>query len=166
MSQAAAMPTDATITELHAAYCAATGLPLPLRFDRQRVWFDFEKAGFTKEDLLQVVRWVRAQMQIRGSGYSANSLRFSTLLQLDYFEEKLLLARQAFERRPRKPAMVEQTQTVGDVARLVEVPAPVDEPVNAGEVGRNLLKNWRLGQKSGGVPTSEVPTSEAPGSQR
>jgi hypothetical protein len=154
---------DATIQELHRTYCQATGMPLPLRFDRERVWFDFEKAGFTKEDLLLAIRWVRAQMKIRGSGYSANSLRFSTLLQLDYFEEKLLLARQAFNGRPRKPAMVEQTQAVGDVSRLVEVPAP-DETVNAGEAVGQLLRNWRLGQKRGSLPTSEVGAAEPGGS--
>jgi hypothetical protein len=149
---------DANIQQLHAAYCQATGFDLPLRFDRQRTWFDFEKAGFTKEDLLLVVKWVRRQFS-RGNGYGPTSLRFSTLLQLDYFEEKLMLARQELLGRPRKPAMVEQTQTVGNVARLVEVPAP-DEVVNAGEAGRNILRQWRLGQKNPGLPTSEVAAPE------
>jgi len=147
---------DPKITELHTAYCQATGFDLPLRFDRQRIWFDFDKAGFTEEDLLLVIKWVRRQFG-KNSGYGPTSLRLSTLLQLDYFEEKLMLARQEF--RPRRPAFVHQTQTVGDVARTVEVPAP-DELVNAGEAGRNILREWRLQQKSGPLPTSEVASPE------
>lgn len=154
---------DPTIAALHTAYCQATGFALPLRFDRQRTWFDFDKAGFTKEDLLLVIKWVRRQFG-RNNGYGPTSLRFSTLLQLDYFEEKLMLARQELQGRPRKPALIQQTQTVGDVARVVEVPAP-DELVHAGEAGRNILRDWRLRAKNGGpLPTSEVATSEPGGS--
>lgn len=149
---------DATIQALHAAYCQATGFDLPLRMGRDRTWFDFEKAGFTKEDLLLVIKWIRRQFG-RNNGYGPTSLRFSTLLQLDYFEEKLMLARQELNGRPRKPVMVEQTQIVGNVARTVQVPAP-DELVHAGEAGRNILREWRLGQKKGGLPTSEVAAPE------
>lgn len=87
------MPMDAVIADLHAAYCQATGFDLPLRMGRDRVWFDLDKAGFTRDDLLLVIRWIRKQIG-RDNGYSIASLRFSTLLQLDAFEEKLLLARQ------------------------------------------------------------------------
>ena len=149
---------DPKITELHTAYCQATGFDLPLRFDRQRTWFDYEKAGFTKEDLQLVIKWIRRQFG-RNNGYSPTSLRFSTLLQLDYFEEKLMLARQELQGRPRKPRFVETTQTVGDVARTIEVPAP-DELVHAGEAGRNILREWRLGQKNRALPTSGVAAPE------
>jgi hypothetical protein len=149
---------DPKINELHTAYCQATGFDLPMRMGRDRTWFDFEKAGFTKEDLLLVIKWIRRQFG-RNNGYGPTSLRFSTLLQLDYFEEKLMLARQEFHGRPRKPSMIEQTQTVGNVARAVEVPAP-DELVIAGEAARNILRDWRLGMKNGGVPTSDVPAPE------
>lgn len=154
---------DPKITELHTAYCQAAGFDLPLRFDRQRTWFDFDKAGFSKDDLLLVIKWVRRQFS-RNNGYGPTSLRFSTLLQLDYFEEKLMLARQELQGRPRKPAMVEQTQTVGNVARVVEVPAP-DEITTPREVGANILRDLRLRMKNGGpLPTSEVATSEPGGS--
>jgi hypothetical protein len=151
------MPDDQTITELHAAYCQATGFDLPLRFDRQRVWHDFDKAGFTKEDLLLVIKWIRQQFG-KNSGYGPTSLRMSTLLfRLDDFEEKLMLARK--ELRPRQPAFVQKTQTVGDVARTVEVPAPADDPINAGAAAGNVLREWRLAQKQP-LPTSEVQTAE------
>jgi hypothetical protein len=137
------MPTDKTIAELHSAYCKATGFDLPMRMGRDRVWFDFEKAGFTVDDLQLVIRWIRQQAGIRGSGYTISSLRFSTLLQLDYFEEKLLLARQAFGRRPRQPATVLAEQRVGEISRQIEVPAPSGEAVPAGAVGAQLLRQWR-----------------------
>jgi hypothetical protein len=152
--KAALMPMDPKITELHTAYQQATGFDLPLRMGRDRVWFDFEKAGFTKEDLLLVIKWIRRQFG-RNNGYGPTSLRFSTLLQLDYFEEKLMLARQEFHGRARNPGTIEQTQIVGDVARTVEVPAP-DEVTTAREVGVKILRQLRLGMKSGPLPTSEV----------
>lgn len=137
--------SDARIEKLHAAYCEATGFALLLRADRMRVWFDFEKAAFTEEDLRLVIRWIRREIPKR-NGYTEGSLRFSTLLQLDTFEEKLQLARQAFGRKARPPQVVEQQ--VGDVRRLVET-APSDKTARAGDVGANVLRDWRLRQASG-----------------
>lgn len=155
--KAANMPMDAKITELHEAYCAATGFDLPLRMGRDRTWFDFEKAGFTKDDLLLVVRWIRKQSQ-KQSGYGPNSLRFSTLLQLDYFEEKLLLARQELGRRPRTAPVVEQRQRAGDVERIIEVGATSADPAPAGGLARNALRDWRLAQE-GRSKIDPLPTS-------
>lgn len=137
-------------------------MQLPLRFDRERVWFDFDKAGFVKEDLQIVIRWIRAQMGIKGSGYSASSFRFSTLLQLDYFEEKLLLARQAYARRPQKPATVIAEQRVGDIRRQVEMPADSGQPVDAGAVGAKILRECRERLRHG--PASDFRPS-GPGSE-
>ena len=134
--------SDARIDELHAAYCQATGFDLPLRMGRDRTWFDFEKAGFTKEDLLLVIRWIRREIPKR-SGYSLTSLRFSTLLQLDYFEEKLMLARQELGRRPRQAPVVQRVQTVGDVSRLVEARPEESEPSAAGPIAAQALRDWR-----------------------
>ena len=39
---------------------------------RDRAWFDFDKAGFTKEDLLLVIRWIKLQVGWR-AGYSEHS---------------------------------------------------------------------------------------------
>lgn len=161
------MPTDPKIAELHQAYCNATGFPLELRMGRDRIWFDFDKAGFTKADLLLVIAWIRRQAGIARSGYTIASLRFSTLLQLDYFEEKLHLARMDVRSRQRKPAIVQKTQQVGDVSRLVE--APADDPgfERAGEIAaRQLgqLRQLRERLATGPLPTSDLPTSEVGGS--
>src|SRR4051812_1206597 len=121
---AVTLPTDAKISELHQVYCQASGFALPLRMGRDRVWFDFDKAGFTEADLLLVIAWVKRQCGVARSGYSAASLRFSTLLQLDYFEEKLHLARMEQRSRQRRPLIANQVQHVGDVTRTVEVRDP------------------------------------------
>jgi hypothetical protein len=145
--------SDANIEDLHTAYWHAIGFDLPLRMGRDRAWFDFEKAGFTKEDILLVIRWIRREIPKR-TGYSINSLRFSTLLQLDYSEEKLLVARQQLGQPPRRAPVVQREQTVGDLRRLVEAP-----PVTAGEVGATQLRDWRL-KFSGQLPTSDLAASE------
>src|SRR2546425_10469533 len=104
---------DAKITALHACYCAETHMDLPLRMGRDRAWFDFDKAGFDCDDLRLVIRWIQRQIKRnegRNSGYSIHSLRFSNLLQLDNFEERLLMARQEANRRKVKPKLIQQEQ--------------------------------------------------------
>ncbi len=152
------MCDDARIAELHATYCRATGFDLPLRMGRDRTWFDFEKAGFTKEDLLLVIRWIRREIPKR-SGYSLSSLRFSTLLQLDYFEEKLLMARQELGRSRRQEPVIVRVQTVGAVQRLVEAPPEQSPPIAAGEVGANQLREWRQKFLTP-LPTSQLSAGE------
>lgn len=153
--------SDPKIAQLHDLYCKATGFSLPLRMGRDRAWFDFDKAGFTGEDLLLVIRWIRRQACIIRSGYTVSSLRFSKLIvELDYFEEKLHLARMEERSNQRRPATVLAEQKVGSIRRQIEVPPPDSGPANAGAVGATLLKEWRQRQ-SGQLPTSECPTSEA-----
>lgn len=152
---------DARISELHAAYCKATGFDLPLcrnvmDLGRARVWADFEKAGFTREDLLLVIAWIRKQFA-RNNGYSMASLRFSTLLQLDTFEEKLHLARHESRLRRPKPATIEREERVGDVRRIVEV-RTATEPVHISAEAENFkrqLAAWRERKKNAfPLPTS------------
>ena len=154
MSEAASMPTDSKIAALHDAYCKATGFDLPMRMGRDRTWFDFDKAGFTKADLLLVINWIRRQIGIARSGYTISSLRFSKLLELDYFEERLQLARMERRSKERKPATIETRQRAGDVERLVEVPVSDAGPVTAGAVGADLLRKWRQDHSGKPLPTS------------
>ena len=46
----------AQLEQLHQTYCRLTGQNLSWRFDRERLWFEFLRAGFTLADLTQVVR--------------------------------------------------------------------------------------------------------------
>jgi len=79
------------IAELHQTYCRLTGQNLSLGFDRERLWFEFLRAGFTPADLCQVVRYL--QKEIRHTRRNVGALKLSNLLQLDRFEEDLNISR-------------------------------------------------------------------------
>jgi hypothetical protein len=83
--------TPALLEQLHQTYCRLTGQNLSLRFDRERLWFEFHRAGFTLADLVQVVRYL--QKEIRHSRRNVGALKLSNLLQLDHFEEDLNISR-------------------------------------------------------------------------
>ena len=84
-SQAPSM--DSQIQKLHQAYCRFTGQNLSLRFDRERLWYEFLRVGFTERDLIQVVGYL--QKEIRQTRRNVGALKLSNLLQLDRFEEDL-----------------------------------------------------------------------------
>ena len=81
----------AQIEQLHQTYCRLTGQNLSLRFDRERLWFEFLRAGFTLADLVQVVRYL--QREVRHTRRNVGALKLSNLLQLDRFEEDLNISR-------------------------------------------------------------------------
>ena len=81
----------AQLEQLHQTYCRLTGQTLSLRFDRERLWFEFLRAGFTLTDLIQVVRYL--QREIRHTRRNVGALKLSNLLQLERFEEDLQISR-------------------------------------------------------------------------
>jgi len=81
----------ATLRQLHQTYCQLTGQTLSLGFDRERLWFEFHRAGFTLADLVRVVRYL--QKEIRHTRRNVGALKLSNLLQLDRFEEDLNISR-------------------------------------------------------------------------
>ncbi len=80
-----------TLLQLHQTYCQLTGQTLSLGFDRERLWFEFHRTGFTQADLIQVVRYL--QKEIRHTRRNVGALKLSNLLQLDRFEEDLNISR-------------------------------------------------------------------------
>ena len=84
-------PVAAQLEQLHQTYCQITGQTLSLGFDRQRLWFEFHRAGFTPADLVQVVRYL--QKEIRHARRNVGALKLSNLLQPDRFEEDLNISR-------------------------------------------------------------------------
>lgn len=112
---------ETTVKDLHAAYCEATGLSLPLRFGIDRAWSDWLGAGNSKADLLLVIRYLKRGIA-RGER-NEGCLRFRNLIgQLDAFDEELAMARKAFNLRPPQPETKQAVQKTGDVNRIVEVP--------------------------------------------
>jgi hypothetical protein len=88
------------IQQAHALYCRLTGQCLSLRFDRERLWYEFFLAGFREADLQKVIRYL--QREIRHGHRNVGALKLSNLLQLDRFEEDLNISRVQL-RTPKPP---------------------------------------------------------------
>jgi hypothetical protein len=91
-----------TIQQAHQLYCQLTAQRLTLRFDRERLWYEFLRAGFSREDLAQVVRYL--QKEIRHTRRNVGALKLSNLLQLDRFEEDLNISRVCLISAPPPPS--------------------------------------------------------------
>lgn len=81
----------AQLQALHQTYCQLTGQSLAWRFDRERLWWEFLHAGFTRADLVRVIGYL--QKEIRHTRRNVGALKLSNLLQLDRFEEDLNISR-------------------------------------------------------------------------
>lgn len=79
------------VLELHQLYCQLTAQKLSLRFDRERLWYEFLRAGFSAPDLEHTI--VYLQREIRAQRRNIGALKLSNLLQLDRFEEDLNISR-------------------------------------------------------------------------
>ena len=98
----------ARLEQLHQTYCRLTGQHLSLGFDRERLWFEFLRAGFPLADLCRVVRYL--QKEIRHTRRNVGALKLSNLLQLDRFEEDLNISRVRLSPEPPKtPASLAPT---------------------------------------------------------
>ena len=95
------------IDQLHQLYCQLTGQTLRLRFDRERLWFDFLQAGFNQTDLKRVISYL--QTEIRATRRNVGALKLSNLLQLDRFEEDLHISRVRLTPPPRRTAPLTQS---------------------------------------------------------
>lgn len=87
------------IQQAHALYCRLTGQRVSLRFDRERLWFELFRAGFTETDVQTVIAYL--QREIRQGRRNVGALKLSNLLQPDRFEEDLNICRVALS--PPKP---------------------------------------------------------------
>lgn len=97
-------PVDAArIAQAHQLYCQLTGQTLSLGFDRERMWYELLRLGYSLEDLHAVVRYL--QREIRAQRRNVGALKLSNLLQPDRFEEDLQISRV----RLRPPAPVAPT---------------------------------------------------------
>lgn len=91
------------IQQAHALYCSLTGQRVSLRFDRERLWYEFFHEGFNEADLQRVIRYL--QREIREGRRNVGALKLSNLLQPDRFEEDLNITRvQLHPPKPLRPA--------------------------------------------------------------
>jgi hypothetical protein len=94
--------TLADLRAIHELYCHLTGQKLTLRFDRERLWYDFLRAGFSDDDLKTVVTYL--QKEIRANRRNVGALKLSNLLQLDRFEEDLNISKVRLRSAPASPS--------------------------------------------------------------
>jgi len=74
----------AAIQQAHRLYCQLTGQTLSLGFDRERMWYELLRAGYTLQDLRAVI--VYLQREIRAQRRNVGALKLSNLLQPDRFD--------------------------------------------------------------------------------
>lgn len=97
----------AAIQQVHALYGQLTGQRVSLGFDRERMWFEVLRAGFTAADVARVIGYL--QREIREGRRNVGALKLSNLLQLDRFEEDLNISR--VQLRNPKPPVPSVTKT-------------------------------------------------------
>jgi hypothetical protein len=85
------LPDAAAIQQAHQLYCQLTGQTLRLAFERERMWFELLRAGYTPDDLRNVIAYL--QREIRAQHRNVGALKLSNLLQPDRFEEDLQISR-------------------------------------------------------------------------
>ena len=87
-----AFPVDAlAISQAHQLYCQLTGQTLRLAFDRERMWYELLRLGYSLPDLRTVITYL--QREIRAQRRNVGALKLSNLLQPDRFEEDLQISR-------------------------------------------------------------------------
>ena len=79
------------IQKAHRHYQALTGAKLPMAPHRERLWYEWIKAGYQTNDLNQVIEYLK--QQIRQQRRNVGALKLSNLLDLDRFEEDLAISR-------------------------------------------------------------------------
>ena len=85
------------IRAVHELYCQLTGQKLTLRFDRERLWYEFLRAGFHADELKIVVSYL--QKEIRATRRNVGALKLSNLLQPERFEEDLNISKVRLQNR-------------------------------------------------------------------
>ena len=88
----ATLPVDvAAIGQAHQLYCQLTGQTLRLAFDRERMWYELLRLGYSLPDLRTVITYL--QREIRAQRRNVGALKLTNLLQPDRFEEDLQISR-------------------------------------------------------------------------
>jgi hypothetical protein len=88
------------IEQAHTLYCQLTGQSLRLGYDRERMWFEVLRTGYSLEDVRVVITYL--QREIRAERRNVGALKLSNLLQPDRFEEDLQISRVRL--RPQAPS--------------------------------------------------------------
>jgi hypothetical protein len=115
----------ALVQKAHRLYCDLTGQILSLGFDRERMWFELLRAGYSLEDLHNLITYLLREIRIGRRNFGA--LKLSNLLQPDRFEEDLQISR--LRLRPPPPPQ--------------SLPPPPPEPAQAQQARQRALQYLR-----------------------
>jgi hypothetical protein len=100
----ASFPVNAlAIGQAHQLYCQLTGQSLSLGFDRERMWYELLRLGYSLQDLRTVICYL--QREIRAQRRNVGALKLSNLLQPDRFEEDLQISRVRLRPPPPPPPL-------------------------------------------------------------
>ena len=91
----------AAIGQAHQLYCQLTGQSLRLAFDRERMWYELLRLGYSLQDLRTVIIYL--QREIRAQRRNVGALKLSNLLQPDRFEEDLNISHLRLTPQPPRP---------------------------------------------------------------
>jgi len=91
----------AAIGQAHQLYCQLTGQGLHLDFDRERMWYELLRLGYSLQDLRTLITYL--QREIRAQRRNVGALKLSNLLQPDRFEEDLNISRLRLGPQPSRP---------------------------------------------------------------
>lgn len=98
------LPVQASaISQAHQLYCQLTGQSLRLGFDRERMWYELLRLGYSLQDLRTVITYL--QREIRAQRRNVGALKLSNLLQPDRFEEDLNISHLRLTSQPPRPKM-------------------------------------------------------------
>lgn len=101
-AQSTSFPVNAlAIGQAHQLYCQLTGQSLRLAFDRERMWYELLRLGYSLQDLRTVI--VYLQREIRAQHRNVGALKLSNFLQPDRFEEDLQISRVRLRPPPAAP---------------------------------------------------------------
>jgi hypothetical protein len=85
------MTSAITVEVLHAFYCRQLREQLLLRDNWRRLWLEYLRAGFDLDQLTLTLRYLLRE--VHAGRRNPGALKLTNLLQIDRFEEDLLLAR-------------------------------------------------------------------------
>ena len=99
-------PIKHLIQQAHHLYCEQTGQQIRMRMDRERMWYELIRSGFTLQDIKRVITYL--QREIREGRRNVGALKISNLTQPDRFEEDLAISRVQL-RAPTHPLLNKRT---------------------------------------------------------
>lgn len=125
------------IRKLHDTYCRETGQQPPYNTCERR-WFDYQKLGFTVEDLKLVIAHVKRLNKLRDADYQL-SLRFDRIIgDCERFGDLLGDAR-AYERQRLARVVTNKQQVMNDFRGTETPPSTTPQALSARDALRAAL---------------------------